>query len=135
MRVVQQRFGELRGGAHSGGLEGIVTHFVHAEVRGNRVYGTSLRGITMTEMSMGSVERNVVADGLGVGIFCGDYSRCRVEDNVVTGIRPDEASGDRTRAGFGILSHFGAVVELGENDVADSPGGVAALVDATIERD
>src|SRR5207249_1563038 len=37
----------------SGGGEGIVTHASMVMVRGNRVHGTSLRGITMSEMSMG----------------------------------------------------------------------------------
>ena len=68
----------------SGGMEGIVTHFTHAVVRDNRVSGTSLRGITLTEMSMAEVEQNEVGDALGVGIFCGDYSMCRIEENSVT---------------------------------------------------
>ena len=43
---------------------------------GNTVRETTLRGITMTEMSMGTVSGKSVEDALGVGIYCGDYSQC-----------------------------------------------------------
>ncbi len=43
----------IEGCTVSGGMEGIVTHFAHVRVRDNRVSDTSLRGITLTEMSMG----------------------------------------------------------------------------------
>jgi nitrous oxidase accessory protein NosD len=117
-----------------GGLEGIVTHFARVMVRDNRVSGTELRAITMTEMSMGSIEDNEVAGALGVGIFCGDYSECEIQDNAVSDVRPDHASGDRTRQGVAIQAHFGAEATLHGNEVARSPGGIAAFVDATIER-
>jgi nitrous oxidase accessory protein NosD len=118
----------------TGGLEGIVTHFAHATVRDNRVTDTELRAITMTEMSMGTIEDNEVAGALGVGIFCGDYSHCEIEDNAVSDVRPDHASGDHTRQGVAIQAHFGAEAELDDNAVERSPGGVAAYVDATIEH-
>ena len=118
----------------TGGLEGIVTHFARVTVRDNRVSGTELRAITMTEMSMGSIEDNEVDGALGVGIFCGDYSHCEIRDNAVADVRPDHASGDHMRQGVAIQAHFGAEAELDGNEVARSPGGVAAFVDATIER-
>ena len=49
-------------------------------------------------------------------------------------MRPDHASGDRTRQGVAIQAHFGAEAELDGNEVARSPGGIAAFVDATIEH-
>ena len=116
-----------------GGLEGIVTHFARALVRDNRVSGTELRAITMTEMSMGTIEDNEVAGALGVGIFCGDYSHCEIEDNAVSDVTADHASGDRTRLGVAIQAHFGAEAELNGNEIVRSPGGIAAFVDATIE--
>lgn len=119
----------------TGGLEGIVTHFAHVTVRHNRVSGTELRAITMTEMSMGSIEDNEVAGALGVGIFCGDYSHCEIQDNAVSDVRPDHASGDHTRQGVAIQAHFGAEAKLAGNEIARSPGGIAAFVDATIERE
>jgi nitrous oxidase accessory protein NosD len=119
----------------TGGLEGIVTHFARVMVRDNRVTGTELRAITMTEMSMGSIEDNEIDGALGVGIFCGDYSHCQIDDNAVTDVRPDRASGDSMRQGVAIQAHYGAEAELDGNDVARSPGGIAAFVDATIEHE
>jgi hypothetical protein len=119
----------------TGGLEGIVTHFARVLVRENRVSGTELRAITMTEMSMGTIEDNEVADALGVGIFCGDYSQCQIDDNSVSNVAPDRVSGDHTRQGVAIQAHFGAEAELDGNEVLRSPGGVAAFVDATIEHE
>ncbi|MDQ3067947.1 MAG: right-handed parallel beta-helix repeat-containing protein, partial [Actinomycetota bacterium] len=116
-----------------GGLEGIVTHFARVLVRDNHVSQTELRAITMTEMSMGSIENNEVAGAIGIGIFCGDFSHCEIEDNAVSDITRD-ASGDHMRQGVAIQAHFGAEVELHGNEIARSPGGVAAFVDATIVR-
>jgi nitrous oxidase accessory protein NosD len=99
----------------SGGQEGIVTHFAHVMVRENRVTDTSLRAITLTEMSMADVEENEVERALGVGIFCGDFSMCEIEDNFVSGTRPDSSSGDRSREGYGIVAHFGATASLADN--------------------
>ena len=109
-----------------GGQEGLVSHSAHVLFRDNVVTGTTLRGITVTEMSMGAVEENHVEDTVGVGIFCGDYSVCEISDNSVRSTRPDERSGDGHRAGFAILSHFGATATVSGNTVVDSPGGVAA---------
>jgi nitrous oxidase accessory protein NosD len=117
-----------------GGREGIVTHFANAHVEDNRVSGTTLRGLTLTEMSMAMVEGNEVTDALGVGIFCGDYSECEIDDNSVHGIRPDRASGDTTRMGVGILAHYNAKAVLGDNEVSDSPGGTRAVLGAEISR-
>jgi nitrous oxidase accessory protein NosD len=118
----------------TGGLEGIVTHFARVMVRDNRVSGTELRAITMTEMSMGSIEDNDVDGALGVGIFCGDFSHCEIEDNAVSDVEPDHESGDRTRLGVAIQAHYGAEAELQGNEIVRSPGGVAAYVDATIDH-
>jgi hypothetical protein len=88
----------------------------------------------MTEMSMGMIERNEVVGALGVGIFCGDHSMCMIERNVVADTRPDIASGDRTRAGFGILAHYGSEAELRGNDLVRNPGGTAAILNSRLVR-
>ena len=119
----------------NGGLEGIVIHFSRVMVRDNRVRQTELRAITMTEMSMGSVEENDIAGARGVGIFCGDYSHCEIDDNTVADVRPDRSSDDATRQGVAIQSHFWATAEVGANSVARSPGGIAAFTGGTIERE
>ena len=81
---------------------------------------TGLRGIVVTEMAIGSVERNVVQDALGVGIFCGDYSHCAISENSVTGTRPDP-SGNPTRAGHGVVAHYWAIAELDDNQLDRGP--------------
>jgi nitrous oxidase accessory protein NosD len=118
----------------TGGLEGIVTHFALVTVRDNHISGTELRAITMTEMSMGMIEDNEVDGALGVGIFCGDYSECEIEDNTISGVTPDVESGDHTRLGVAIQAHFGAEAELKGNEISESPGGIAAFVEATIHH-
>lgn len=119
----------------SGGMEGIVTHFTHAVVRDNRVSGTSLRGITLTEMSMAEVEQNEVGDALGVGIFCGDYSMCRIEENSVSATRPDLESGDRTRMGYGIVAHYGADVSVDDNSLRGNVHPIGSFLHATISSE
>lgn len=110
-----------------GGAEGIVSHLATVLIRDNDVSGTSLRGIAVTEMSMGEVDENRVSDSIGVAIFCGDYSHCRITDNDVSGTQPDP-SGNPTRNGFGILSYFGSVATVGGNDTT-----VAAFIDGRFE--
>ena len=107
-----------------GGSEGIVSHLAHVDFRRNRVTDTSLRAIAVTEMSMGSVERNVVEDATGVGIFCGDWSHCAISENSVSGMRSD-GSGNPTRDGHGIVSHYYAVAELDDNQL---DRGAAAFI-------
>ena len=116
-----------------GGYEGIVTHFAKVRIRDNRVRNTELRAITMTEMSMGKIDGNVVDGAIGVGIFCGDYSLCEIEENTVRDVAPDRTTPDRLRQGVAIVSHFGSDAELQANEVVRSPGGIAHSWDATIE--
>jgi hypothetical protein len=113
----------------SGGSEGIVTHMANVMVRDNRVRSTELRGIAVTEMSMGHVEDNVVEDALGIGIFCGDYSHCSIEDNRVSGMRTDP-SGNPTRAGLGLVAHYWAIATVGGNTLERPP---ASFIGARIE--
>ena len=115
-----------------GGREGIVTHFTMAHVEDNRVVGTTLRALTLTEMSMAVVEGNHVENSLGVGIYCGDYSECEIDDNSVRDIRPDYASGDLTRMGFGIVAHSGAKAVISENDVSGVAASTKAFLGARI---
>ena len=106
----------VEGCAITGGQEGIVTHSVMADIRDNQVARTSMRGITMTEMSMGEVEENHVSDALGVGIYCGDHSECEISDNTILDIRP-YPGGDPSRAGIGIVSYFWATAEIEGNEI------------------
>jgi Right handed beta helix region len=117
-----------------GGYEGIVTHFAHADLRGNRVSATKHRGITMTEMSMGHVEENEVSDAIGVGIFCGDYSACDIHRNVVVGTRRD-SNGGRSRAGYAIQALYGASATVNDNRLARNAEDEGAFINAEIVRD
>jgi hypothetical protein len=115
-----------------GGAEGIVSHTANVDIRDNDVTGTSLRAITVTEMSMGMVDENRVRDALGVGIFCGDYSHCEIEGNLVLNTRPDYASADRTRLGFPIVAHYGAAAQLRGNSLDQNARGAASFLHARI---
>jgi parallel beta helix pectate lyase-like protein len=115
-----------------GGREGIVIDASGAMVHGNSVSGTSLRAISMNEMSMGMIERNEVAGGLGVGIFCGDQSECMIEDNRISGTRADLASGDAARMGYAIESHYKSKAELSDNELVGNARRVGAFAGAEI---
>jgi nitrous oxidase accessory protein NosD len=112
-----------------GGSEGIVTHMAMVMISENRVSGTGMRGIAVTEMSMGSVDRNLVEDAAGVGIFCGDYSHCEISENSVSGTRAD-SSGVSSRAGYGIVAHYHAVAELDDNQL---DRGAAAFIGGQLD--
>jgi hypothetical protein len=118
-----------------GGQEGIVSHMAHVVFRKNQVRETTYRGIAVTEMSMGKVSRNTVEDTVGVGIYCGDYSMCEIEDNFVAGTRPDLASGDRTRMGYGIVAHFGASATIDGNTLSENAGSTASFLRARISSE
>jgi nitrous oxidase accessory protein NosD len=117
-----------------GGQEGIVSDSARVMVERNTVTTTTLRGITVTEMSMSSVERNTVDRALGIGIFCADQSSCMIAQNRIAGIRPDGASGDRTRLGYAIVAHSAATAFLEDNDVARNPYPIGLFVGGQIRH-
>jgi nitrous oxidase accessory protein NosD len=119
----------------TGGQEGIFLDSVHAMARNNHVRRTTLRGITVTEMAMAEVEENTVEDVVGIGIYCGDYSMCDIRENSISGVRPDPASSDSMREGYGIVSHYWAHAELEDNDVLHSPYEMGEFADAYITHD
>jgi parallel beta-helix repeat protein len=86
-------------------------------------------------MSMAVVEGNHVENSLGVGIYCGDYSECEIDDNSVRDIQPDEASGDLTRLGYGIVVHSGAKAVLSGNDVSGVTARTKAFLGAKISAE
>ncbi len=111
-----------------GGQEGIVTHFANAMISHNHVSRTRLRGISMTEMSMGMIDRNDVRNALGVGILCNDHSMCMIERNVVVDTRADSASGDLWRAGYGVLASYDSEAELKNNMLGANPHPSGAVL-------
>lgn len=116
-----------------GTREGIVTHMTMVDVTHNHIGATTLRGITMGEMSMGTIDHNEVLGALGVGIICLDHSECEIEHNTVAGTRTDP-TGDASRAGVAIEAHYFAKAKVKRNTVLASPGGVEAFDQATLTR-
>jgi Right handed beta helix region len=117
----------------AGGQEGIVSHMAHVDFRKNQVSDTTLRGIAVTEMSMGKVTWNLVEDAVGVGIYCGDYSHCEISKNAIRGTRPDLRSSDRGRHGHAVVSHFGATAEVDGNVLERNANDLHAYSDGEIE--
>ena len=111
--------------------EGIVTHMTMVDVTHNRIGATTLRGITMGEMSMGAIRHNDVLGAHGVGIICLDHSECEIEHNTIVGTRTDP-SGDPARAGVAIEAHFFAKAKVKHNTIVASPGGVQAFDESTV---
>ena len=79
----------------------------------------------MTEMSMGMIEDNDVRDALGVGDLLRRPVRVHDREEPVVATRPDVASDDLTRAGYGIVAHYGAVADVRDNTFAQSRGAAA----------
>jgi hypothetical protein len=113
-----------------GGQEGIATHFVNVDLMGNHVSRTTLRGISMTEMSMGMIEDNEVHDAKGVGILCNDHSMCMIEKNTVVGTR--RVPGSDWTGGYGVLVSYGSEAELRGNALEANPRAAGAIVDSTL---
>jgi hypothetical protein len=105
-----------------GGMEGITTHSSMTEIAHNRVSRTTMRGISVTEMSMGTVMDNEVRDAHGVGIWCNDRSMCMIEHNTVVD----------TRGGYGVLASFQAEADLRGNELASNPVPIGAITNSLI---
>jgi hypothetical protein len=98
--------------------EGIVTHWVMADLRHNTVTDTTLRGIDMGEMSMGTIAHNHVSNVKGVGILCLDHSECEIHDNEVA------------HSQVGIMALYFAQAKVHDNRSAEA----LAVDGSTIER-
>ena len=115
-----------------GGQEGIVSNSARVLIEDNHVSRTTIRGISVNEMSMSDVEENMVTDAEGVGIFCSDYSHCHIEQNSVMRTRPDIDSGDGTRMGYAIVALFHARAVLRDNDLEGNHRRTRAFSNARI---
>jgi len=116
-----------------GGMDGIVTHSSMTEIANNRIAHTQMTAISMTEMSMGMIERNTVRGANGVGIYCNDRSVCEVERNTVVDTKPDP-SGDPSRRGIGLLASFQAEADVRDNQLAANPVPSGVVMNALIRR-
>jgi hypothetical protein len=114
-----------------GTREGISTHSSMVDVMRNHVIGTTVRGISLSEMSMERASHNQVEAARGIGILCMDHSMCEIEHNTVTGAIVDGTE-DPSRHGVAIESYFYAEAQVAHNTVIASPGGVKAFDYGTI---
>jgi hypothetical protein len=117
-----------------GGMQGITTHSSMTEIVRNRVSRTTGQAISVAEMSMGSAMDNQIRDALGVGLSCDDQSMCMFEHNTVVGTRPDRASGDPSRRGFGVLASFYSEADLSHNQLAANPIAAGAITSSRLLR-
>jgi hypothetical protein len=114
-----------------GTREGISTHSSMVDVMGNHVIGTTVRGISLSEMSMDRASHNQVESARGIGILCMDHSMCEIEHNTITGAIVDGRD-DPSRHGVAIESYFYAEAKVDHNTVVASPGGVQSFDYGTI---
>ena len=114
-----------------GGAEGIVSHLAMVSFRDNHVSGTTLHGVSITEMSMGEARGNTVLGATGVGIFCGDYSHCEIMRNTVSGTTA-VANGVRSAAGYGIQAHYWAKATLDDNRLAGNARPTGSFLNARL---
>jgi hypothetical protein len=106
--------------------EGVTTHSSMVDVVDNDVVGTTLHGISLSEMSMDAARGNHVEGARGIGILCMDHSMCDITHNTITGALVD-GNQNPSRHGVAIESYFYAEAHLRHNTVVASPGGVKAL--------
>jgi hypothetical protein len=104
----------------TGGMEGIVSHVAEVVIRDNVVRDTTMRGITVTEMSDGVVTGNRVEDATGAGLYCGDMSRCQFSDNVVMDVAG--VDNGRSTEGWGLVVTYHAAASTA-NDVLEGDAG------------
>ena len=96
----------------------------------NRVSRTTMRGISMTEMSMGMIEGNDIRNAAGMGILCNDHSMCMIEKNSVIGTR--SIPGSDWTAGYGVLVSYSSEGELRDNALLANPRPYGAIVGSTV---
>jgi hypothetical protein len=123
---------EVSGCTIVGGREGIVTHSVQTMLMDNHIRQTQLRGITVTEMSMGMVEHNDVNGAMGIGIYCGDRSMCEVIHNTVSGTRADHTSQDLSRRGYALVSWFESDAQVRGNTFVGNAHASGAFASSKI---
>ena len=106
----------IEGCAITGGQEGIVSHASTVFIRDNDVASTTLRAISVTEMSQGDVDQNRIEQVMGTGLYCGDHSVCNLRDNRVRGTTPQPDTPVAWGAGYGAIVLYGSDAYFKGND-------------------
>jgi hypothetical protein len=119
----------------TGGQEGLVSHVARVEFLDNHVTDTTMRAITVTEMSEGLIEGNRVEGLVGAGLFCGDMSHCEIRGNVVRDVAADP-SGVRSAGGYGVVGLYYSTLRIRDNTYQGlAAGEPVRLAIGTIETD
>jgi hypothetical protein len=106
----------IEGCAVTGGQEGIVSHASTVFIRDNDVRSTTLRAISVTEMSQGDVDQNRIEQVVGTGLYCGDHSVCNLRDNRVRGTTPQPDTPVAWGAGYAAIVLYGSDAYFKGND-------------------
>ena len=110
----------------SGGMEGIVSHVSEVIVRRNDVRETTLRAITITEMSDGIVSDNAIHDVAGAGLYCGDMSRCEFSSNTVSRVAATPLG--RSTEGWGLVVTYHAAASSSGDRLDGDAGSIFTSV-------
>ena len=120
----------VRNSSISGGQEGLVSHVSEVVFEDNHVSDTTMRAITVTEMSDGWVRRNVIRGAKGVGLYCGDMSRCEFMGNNTGLVEP--GAGGRSSAGWGLVVNYHASASTTDDALDGRAGAAATFVSSRI---
>ena len=81
---------------------------------------------------MGEIAANVVRGARGVGVYCGDYSHCEIEDNTIVGTRPDREAGVRSRLGYAIQADYHAWADVDDNALSGNARATGEFANGTV---
>jgi hypothetical protein len=123
----------IEGCSITGGQEGIVSHASTVFIRDNDVRSTTLRAISVTEMSQGDVDQNRIDQVVGTGLYCGDHSVCNLRGNRVHGTTAQPDSPVAWGAGYGAIVLYGSDAYFDGNDFQRvAVTGIGVFVDSAI---
>jgi len=112
----------------NGGQEGIVSHVSRVRFQNNRVTGTTMHALSITEMSRGVAAGNVVSGARGAGLYCGDMSLCDFRGNDVGVVARTDST--RSGAGWGLVVHYHSSAHGEANALRGRAGPVGVFGDS-----
>jgi hypothetical protein len=125
----------IEGCAITGGQEGIVSHASTVFIRDNDVRSTTLRAISVTEMSQGDVDQNRIEQVVGTGLYCGDHSVCNMRDNRVRGTMPQPDTPVTWNGGYGAVVLYGSDAYFKGNDFQRvALSGIGVFLNSAVSR-
>jgi len=111
-----------------GGQEGIVSHVSRVRFLNNRVTGTTMHALSITEMSRGVAADNIVSGARGAGLYCGDMSLCDFRGNDVGIVAATDST--RSGAGWGLVVHYHSSAHSDANALRGRAGAVGVFGDS-----